>query len=104
MTMARSRRDSESNESPEARIYPYEDLDTKQSKITGEKFPALGISLCDECKWGCTLLNEKGAITFCPLCNSRISRIPMRIDEVCIVEQSKEHGLVISFDRALPLR
>jgi hypothetical protein len=91
-------------DSPESQISPYEDFNTKQSRITGEKFPTLALGVCDDCHWCYTLLNEKGAVSVCPLCNGKLSKIPMSLDEVCIIEEDEKRGFTITFDRKLPLR
>jgi hypothetical protein len=91
-------------DSPESQVYPYEDFDTKQRRITGEKFPTLAVGICDSCHWCYTLLNERGDIKACPVCNKDISRIPMSLEEVCIIEEDEKRGFTITFDRKLPLR
>jgi len=91
-------------DSPESHISPYEDIHTKQSQITGEKFPILGLGLCDNCHWCYTRMNEKGSVKVCPLCNGKVSHIPMNLDEICLIEEGEKRGLTITFDRNLPLR
>ena len=93
-----------SEESPESRILPYEDLNTKQARITGEKFPALYLGVCDSCHWCYTSENERGIIEKCPICGKPVSQIPMSIDEVCLIEFDKTRGLTVRFERRLPLR
>jgi len=40
------------DDSLESLIIPYEDINTKQQKITGERFPNIVLELCDSCRWG----------------------------------------------------
>ena len=91
-------------DSPESEVRPYQDICTRQLQMTGERFPVLALVICDNCDWCYTLLNEKGAAEICPLCKSILSRIPMNLDEVCLIEHDDKRGLSISFDRKLPLR
>jgi hypothetical protein len=91
-------------DSPESQVSPYEDINTKQSRITGEKFPTLAIGICDNCHWCYTLINERGTVRVCPICNRNVSQIPMSLDEVCIIEEDEKRGFSITFDRKLPLR
>jgi hypothetical protein len=91
-------------DSPESQISPYEDINTKQSRITGEKFPALALGICDNCHWCYTLINQKGTIKVCSICKGNVSQIPMSLDEVCVIEEDEKRGLTITFDRRLPLR
>jgi len=91
-------------DSPESQVCPYEDIDTKQSRITGEKFPKFALGICDNCHWCYSRMNEKGSIKACPLCNGKVSHIPMSLDEICVLEEDEKRGLTISFDRSLPLR
>jgi hypothetical protein len=91
-------------DSPESQIAPYEDLNTKQSRITGEKFPTLALVVCDNCHWCYTLINEKGTVKVCPRCEGKLSKVPMNLDEVCVIEEDEKRGFTITFDRRLPLR
>jgi hypothetical protein len=91
-------------DSPESQVSPYEDFDTKQRLMTGEKFPVMAVGICDNCHWCYTLLNERGSIKVCPICNMDVSQIPMSLDEVCIIEDDEKRGFTITFDRKLPLR
>lgn len=90
-------------DSPESQVLPYEDINTQQRRITGEKFPTVALGVCDKCHWCYTLINEKGAIAVCHLCKGKLSRIPMSLDEICLIEEEKR-GLTISFDRRLPVQ
>jgi hypothetical protein len=91
-------------DSPESRVSPYEDINTKQTRMTGEKFPTLALGICDNCHWCYTLINERGRVRVCPICNRNVSQIPMSLDEVCIIEKDEKRGFTITFDRRLPLR
>ena len=105
MDMVRAKRSWRSGlDSPESQISPYEDINTKQMRMTGEKFPALALGVCDDCHWCYTLVNEKGMVELCPQCEGKLSQIPMGLDEVCIIEENEKRGLSITFDRRLPLR
>jgi hypothetical protein len=35
---------------PESLVTPYEDINTKQQKITGERLPDIILELCDSCR------------------------------------------------------
>jgi hypothetical protein len=77
----------DTNNSPESNIVPYENLDTKQVHISGEKFHAIILGICDNCHWCYTAINDKGLINICPVCNNpRISKTPLNIDEMCLLE------------------
>jgi hypothetical protein len=39
------------DDSPESLITPYEDINTKQQKITGERFRNIVLELCDSWRW-----------------------------------------------------
>jgi hypothetical protein len=71
------------DDSPESLITPYEDINTKQQKITGERFPNIVLELCDSCRWCVTCFNTRGLIMKCQICSTENSQIPMNIDEVC---------------------
>ncbi len=92
------------DDSPESLITPYEDINTQQQKITGERFPDIILELCDNCLWSCTCFNHKGLIMNCPMCNTEISQIPMSIDEVLYMEFNDKGGASLGFDRKNPLR
>ena len=94
----------DSLESPESQVSPYEDIDTKQNRMTGEKFPTLALGICDNCHWCYTRMNDKGFVKVCPLCNGKVSQIPMSLDEICVLEEDVKRGLTVSFERRLPLR
>ena len=47
------------DDSPESLITPYEDINTKQQKITGERFPNIVLELCDSCRWCATCFNPR---------------------------------------------
>jgi hypothetical protein len=79
--------------SPENLITPYEDINTKQQKITAERFPDIILELCDNCLWSCMCFNPKDLILKCPICSSEISQIPMSIDEVCHMELNNKRGI-----------
>ena len=100
MARDQNRRD----ESPESKVIPYEDLNTKQARITGEKFPEVILGICDNCHWCYTSPNKRGIMENCPICNNKVSQVPMGIDEVCMIEFNKRSGLTIRFERKLPLR
>src|SRR5919108_2296528 len=90
--------------SPETLVIPYEDINTKQMRISGETFHGNILVLCDYCYWCCTCFNRRGLIDACPLCGTKTSNIPMVLDEKSSIEYNKKRGLTISFDRAQPLR
>jgi hypothetical protein len=92
------------DESPESNIVPYEDINTKQARISGEKFPEAILGICDDCHWCYTSTNKRGIIQTCPVCNKQVSSIPMSIDEACIIEVDEKRGITIRFERRLPLR
>ena len=92
------------DDSPETLIIPSEDINTQQQKITGERFPDMMLELCDNCLWSCTCFNHKGIIVKCPMCNMKISQIPMSIDEVFYMEFDKRRGISLGFDRKSPMR
>lgn len=90
--------------SPESNIQPYEDLDSRQRKISGESFPEMALEICDSCHWCLTCFNKRGLLKNCPVCGKPASIVSMGIDEVCTIESDKVRGLVINFDRKIPLR
>lgn len=92
------------DESPESKIIPYEDLSTSQFKMTGERFPEVTLGICDNCRWCYTAPNKRGVVEWCPVCHTKVSQIPMNIDEVCIIELDAHRGLTIRFERKLPMR
>ena len=105
MSMVRSKKSLQgSQDSPESEVSPYEDINTRQSRITGERFPTLALGVCDNCNWCYTLMNERGIVRVCPICNKSISQIPMSLDEICIIEVNEKQGFTVTFDRKLPLR
>ncbi len=85
--------------SHESLIKPYDDMNTQQQKITGERFPDIILELCDNCLWSCTCFNHKGLIMKCPMCSMDISQIPMGIDEVSNMEFDNRRGISLIFDR-----
>jgi hypothetical protein len=91
-------------ESPETDITPYEDINTIQVGISGEKLPQVTLGMCDNCHWCYTTVNSKGILSNCPICNIKISQIPLNIDEVCTISLDEKRGLSIRFDRRLPIR
>lgn len=90
--------------SPESLVIPFEDINTKQQRITGERFPNIILELCDNCRWCATCFNLRGLIMKCPICSTENSQIPMNIDEVCYIEFSKMRGITLGFDRKNPMR
>ena len=48
-----------------------------------ERFPEVVLELCDNCNWSLQCINHKGIVYTCPNCRSKVSLIPMNIDEVC---------------------
>jgi len=92
------------DDSPESLIIPYEDINTKQQKITGERFPNIVLELCDSCRWCAICFNSRGLIMICPICSTENSQIPMNIDEVCCMEFSDIRGITFGFDRKNPIR
>jgi hypothetical protein len=57
----------EQDYSPESLIIPYEDFNTEQQKITGERFPNIVLELCDNCRWCAMCFNARGLIINCPI-------------------------------------
>jgi hypothetical protein len=92
------------NNSHESLITPYEDMNTQQQRITGERFPDIILELCDNCLWSCMCFNHKGLMKKCPMCKTDISQIPMGIDEVLDMEFDKRRGISLVFDRKNPMR
>ena len=90
--------------SPESNVMPYEDMNTKQMRISGEKLPEVLLELCDSCHWSLICFNRRGIIQKCPDCGKEVSLIPMNIDEVCSIEFDENAGIKIHFDRKKPLR
>ena len=90
--------------SSEVLVIPCEDVNTKQLRITGEKFPDNALELCDNCYWCCTCFNMKGVIDACPLCDAIVSKIPITLDEVSRIEYSEKSGLTLYFERKNPFR
>jgi hypothetical protein len=90
--------------SHESLITPYDDMNTQQQRITGERFPDIILEVCDNCLWSCMCFNHKGLIKKCPICNTDISQIPMGIDEVLYIEFDKRRGISLIFDRKSPMR
>jgi len=91
-------------DSPGNLIIPYEDINTKEQKTTGERFPNIVLELCDSCWWCATCFNTRGLIMKCPTCGTENSLIPMNIDEVCYLEFSDIRGITLGFDRKIPMR
>ena len=56
---------------------PPEDINLKQERISGERFPNNMLELCDNCHWCCTCFNMKAIIDKCPMCRMNGSQIPM---------------------------
>jgi hypothetical protein len=66
---ARYKAEKGRNLSPERLIEQSEqDINTKQERISGERFPDNTLELCDNCHWCCTCVDIKGLIGQCPLC------------------------------------
>ena len=91
-------------ESPESQVLPHEDLNTRQEKISGEKFPVIVLEICDKCQWCATCINERGMQITCPICRVHTSKIPMAVDETCVIEKDEKRGITLRFVRRLPLR
>jgi nitrate/TMAO reductase-like tetraheme cytochrome c subunit len=89
--------------SPETRIVPSEDLNTKQMRISGERLPEVLLEMCDTCHWSLICFNRRGVLAKCPECGAKPSLIPMNIDEVCSIEYDK-NSVTIRFDRKNPMR
>jgi hypothetical protein len=100
-----SNKDKEYETSPESLVIPYEDINTRQNKISGEKLPDTVVELCETCHWSCTYFNAKGKIMKCPVCyGSYISQISLNIDEVCSLQYDDMRGITLSFSRMDPIR
>ena len=91
-------------ESPESRIVPTEDMNTVQLRISGERFPEVILELCDNCNWSLQCINHKGIVKTCPNCRSKVSLIPMNIDEICSLQHDDRRGMTMIFDRRKPMR
>ena len=91
-------------DSPESEVVPYEDLSSRQKKITGESFPDVILEICDGCYWCSTCINERGVLGTCPMCGKKTSKVRMTIDELCLFEKGYDGGVTLRFDRELPLR
>lgn len=92
-------------ESPESLVIPYEDINERQRRISGESFPDNSLELCDYCSWSCCCFNVKGKIENCPLCGNQLSELPMTIEEVSQIDyQVGRPGMTIRFGRRPPLR
>ncbi|WP_337863203.1 hypothetical protein [Nitrososphaera sp.] len=99
--------EEEGNEdsSPESNVVPYEGLNEKQEKITGEDFPCVVLEICDGCSWCATCLKEgRGILGRCPECGRQTSQIRMTIDEMCRFEKDDRRGVTLRFGRGLPMR
>lgn len=92
------------SDSPESQVFPYEDISTKQKKISGEAFPETILGICDSCHWCYSSINIKAIIATCPLCRERVSHVPMHLDEICLIDLDSAGGLRLTFGRSLPLR
>lgn len=90
--------------SPESRIIPTEDMNAIQLRMSGEKFPEVVLELCDNCNWSLQCINHKGIVYTCPNCRSKVSLIPMNIDEVCSLQYDDKSGITMIFDRKKPMR
>lgn len=90
--------------SPESRIVPYDDINTKQMRISGERLPEVLLELCDSCNWCTICFNKRGMLKKCPECEAEVSLISMSIDETCSIEFDERRGVTIRFDRKSPLR
>jgi hypothetical protein len=91
-------------ESPESRIVPIEDMNTVQLRISGEGFPEMILEICDNCNWSLQCINHKGIVKTCPICISKVSLIPMNIDEICSLHYDERRGMTMIFDRRKPMR
>ena len=91
-------------ESPETRIVPAEDMNTAQLRISGERFPEFILEICDKCNWSLQCMNHKGIVKSCPNCKSKVSLIPMNIDEICSLQHDDRRGMTMIFDRRKPMR
>jgi hypothetical protein len=80
------------------------DINTKQERISGERFPDNTLELCDNCHWCCTCVDIKGLIGQCPLCGVQVSQIPMTLDEVCVIEFVGKHGATLRFSKKQQLK
>jgi hypothetical protein len=92
------------SDSPESLVTPYEDLNTRQGRITGELFPNLPLGVCDECHWCYSCVNTRGIVRTCPMCGTAISLVPLNLDEICTVELDERNGVTLKFSRKLPMR
>ena len=97
-------RNGNGNTSPEFRVVPNEDMDSKQLQISGERLPEVILELCDACHWSVICFNKRGLVKSCPDCSKEVSLIPMSIEEVCSIEYDEKRGVTIKFDRKKPMR
>lgn len=56
----------EDDVSPESLVVPYEDINTKQKRISQERFPESILELCEKCHWTSLCFNLKGLVKKCP--------------------------------------
>ena len=85
-------------------VFPDQDINIKQERISAERFPDNALELCDNCHWCCTCVDIKGLIGQCPLCDVQVSQIPMTLDEVCVIEFVGKHGTTLRFSKKQQLK
>ena len=91
--------------SPESLVVPYEDINTKQKRISQERFPDSILELCEKCHWTSVCFNLNGLVKKCPLCGEEApANLPMSIYETCSIEYSKKRGITLNFSRKNPMR
>ena len=78
---------------------PSEDMNAIQLRISGETFPEVILEVCDNCNWSLQCINHKGIVRTCPNCRSKVSLIPMNIDEICSLQHDDRRGMTMIFDR-----
>jgi len=97
--------DVTAGESPESLVIPYEDINERQKRISGESFPDCLLELCDHCRWSCSCFNLRGKIEKCPLCGHKLSEVPMTLEEVSKIDyRVGRPGMTIIFGRRPPFR
>ena len=55
----------EDDVSSESLVVPYEDINTKQKRISQERFPESILELCEKCHWTSLCFNLKGLVKKC---------------------------------------
>jgi hypothetical protein len=85
--------------SPESLVASYEDINTKQKRISQERFPDSILELCEKCHWTSVCFNQKGLVKKCPLCGEEAAAaiLPMSIDEIYSIQYIMTSHIVRSY-------